>query len=161
MYCLVKKKYVFVERKKHLWSRWGKCQGRRPSFRQSRPQTGIEIFVTFHKNKCYLNEWLWPILYGCEVHAGHGKPKTQYDNFSFTPFEPENDCIESPTGGERVPQPLLHRVWQTGDAWGHSVPEQRGKSQNLNWIGRTSDIHSWKGILLRTYQSSFEPAARC
>ena len=38
---------------------------------------------------------------------------------------------------------------------------REGKGQNLNGIGGTSDIHSWKGILLHMYQSSFEPAARC
>ena len=38
---------------------------------------------TFHPNKCYLDEWLWPILYGCEVHAGHGKPKTRFFKFIF------------------------------------------------------------------------------
>ena len=62
------------------------------------------------KNKCYLDEWLWPILYGCEVHAGDGKPKTRFVKFSLIPVEPENNCIESPAGGERVPQPLFHRV---------------------------------------------------
>ena len=60
--------------------------------------------------KCYLDEWLWPILYGCEVHAGHGKPKPRLNKFSLIPVEPENNCIESPAGGERVPQPLFHRV---------------------------------------------------
>ena len=54
-------------------------------------------------NKYYLKEWLWAVLYRCKIHTGHRKPEKGIYRQNVYQFEPQNDCIESPAGGERVP----------------------------------------------------------